>query len=285
MKNPTPAGSKPNIVIRGVTGQTITLEVDGEVREIANDTDALMAVLAQQDSPHLQVGEKIYNIGDIGQAEFKTIINRYYQESRRSFYLRLFLAVFVPVLAVIIAYLSYRNWVLRQPVVVTVSIVNQTPHPFLPLEKAAVTLVYGDKSETQEVEKEAIFKGIPASYRGKPVTARFQAEGFIPVEKSLVLKENHITLQVRRNDALAKIFGVVKEQGSGIRLEKVTVSIPGAVDVETVTDKDGKFVLAVPFALQRKQQRVRAYKPGYKEWDRFEPVIENEEMIISLTRE
>jgi hypothetical protein len=282
MNNQTQANSKKSVVIRGVTDQTITLDISGEVREISNDIDELKAILAAQASPKFQLGEKIYNIGEIGKAEFHTIINRYQQESRRSFYLRLFLFVFVPALAIIIAYLAYQNWVQRHPLVVTVTLANQTPHDYLPLKNARITLVYGDKTDTQTEDKEATFKGIPASFRGKRITVRFQAEGFTAVTREVELTGDPIVLPVKLGDAYAKIIGIVKEQGSEARLENVTVSVPGA---ETVTDRQGKFELSIPLAFQRKQQRVRAYKQGYKEWNRHEPVIENEEMIIYLEKE
>lgn len=281
MKKQSHSTGKQNIVIKGVTQQSITLDIDGEVQEINNNIDELKTVSERLDSPKVQVGEKIYNIGEIGQAEFKTIINQYRQESRRSYYLRLFMFIFVPVLAVSIAYLLYQYRVLQQPLVFTVTITNQTPNPYLPMEKATVTLEYGDERKTRVVEKEAIFKGIPANFREKPVRVLFQSEGFIPIDKSFNLTKNHIDLPVKRNENFAKIVGIVKEQGSGSRLGDVKVS---AGDAVATTDGEGKFTLSIPFSMQRKQQRVRAYKEGYKEWDRIEPVIANVETIIYLQK-
>jgi len=281
MKKQSNKTENKNIAIQKVSDSAITLKINGEVKEIPNDIGELTTILEQLNSQNVRVGEKIYNIGEIGQAEFKTIINQYQQESRKSYYLRLFLFVLVPALAIGVSYLLYQYWVLQQPVVFTVAINNLTPHPFLPLEKAKITLVYGDKRETQEVETEAVFKGIPANFRGDVIKILFQSEGFESIDTSLVLTENHIDLPVKRNSAYAKIFGIVKDAGTGSRLEGVKISVQ---DVFTESDKNGRFTLHIPFDQQRKQQRVRANKAGYIEWDRTEPVIENFETIIRMQK-
>ncbi|MDX1943759.1 MAG: NB-ARC domain-containing protein, partial [Saprospiraceae bacterium] len=59
-----------------MNNSTITLSVDGELQEIRNDIAALLDFLQQQQRESLQVGEKIYNIGEIGQAVFQNIIQQ-----------------------------------------------------------------------------------------------------------------------------------------------------------------------------------------------------------------
>ncbi len=76
MQNQSNLTDNHNIVLQGVSNSTITLSVDGELQEIRNDINALLAFLQQQQRESLQVGEKIYNIGEIGQAVFQNIIQQ-----------------------------------------------------------------------------------------------------------------------------------------------------------------------------------------------------------------
>ena len=80
MKNKSNKTENQNIAIQKVSDSVITLKINGEVKEIPNDIVALRAILEQLKSQNVQVGEKIYNIGEIGQAEFKTIINQVERE-------------------------------------------------------------------------------------------------------------------------------------------------------------------------------------------------------------
>lgn len=282
MNNTTHKNSNQNITVQRVTAKTITLNINGKLKEINNDIGELRAILEKLNSSNVQFGEKIYNIGEIEKAEFKTIVNQFQQESKRSYYLRLFLFVIVPTLAICIAYLLYQYWWLQQPVVLTVAIDNLTPNSNLPLEKANITLVYGDKSEKQEVKDEAIFKGIPASFRGEDVEILFKAEGFFAVDTTIELSENLITLPIKRDDTYARIFGIVKEEGRENRLENVIVFIED-FGISDTTDENGAFNLLIPFENQREQQRVVARKNSYKVWDRIEPVIKDYQTTIYLT--
>jgi len=74
MNNQTNINGNQNIVIQSATNSTISIRVNDEVREIRNDIDALMQLLQEFQKQQFQVGEKIYNIGSIGQAEFINIM-------------------------------------------------------------------------------------------------------------------------------------------------------------------------------------------------------------------
>jgi len=76
MQNESHIHGNHNIVIQGVSNSTITLSVDGELREIRNNLAALLEFLQQQQREAVQLGEKIYNINEIGQATFQTILQQ-----------------------------------------------------------------------------------------------------------------------------------------------------------------------------------------------------------------
>jgi len=59
-----------NIVIQNISDSTITLKVDGEVREIRNQLAELKALLQTMQVQKVQYAEKIYNIEHIDEASF-----------------------------------------------------------------------------------------------------------------------------------------------------------------------------------------------------------------------
>lgn len=280
MKDETKIPGNKHIFIQSVTSNTITVKVNDEVREIPNDVAALQKLIQAQGQTTFQAGEKIYNIGEISEANFTEIIHQNFPESRTSRYLKIFLFIFVPVLAISFAVLYFRYQQMQQPLVFSVALENLTPNPELPFEKGKITLKYGDKTETQEVEQEAVFRGIPANFRGKLVAVQFEAEGFFKKDTSFILSDNHLLLPVRRDSSLARIFGLVKDD-AGNPVADVQISVQ---DLMARSDVAGRFTLLIPFNRQRKEQRIRAFKPGYNLWDISSPVIANEEMAIILTQ-
>jgi tetratricopeptide (TPR) repeat protein len=67
-----------NIVIQGVSDSTITVSVNGETQEIRKDIAELKALLAKNQTTSFQSGEKIYNIGEINEANFGTIVHQHH---------------------------------------------------------------------------------------------------------------------------------------------------------------------------------------------------------------
>ncbi|MFZ2898650.1 MAG: hypothetical protein WA004_08515 [Saprospiraceae bacterium] len=65
-----------NIVIQNVTGSRLTLNINGEVREIQNQLDELKALLKEYKTQIFQFAEKIYNIGHIDNAIFNHILQQ-----------------------------------------------------------------------------------------------------------------------------------------------------------------------------------------------------------------
>lgn len=276
------ASKNHNIIIQKVTEPTITITVDGKVQRIPNNNVALQTLLEQHQTQQIQIGEKVYNIGEIGQAEFNTIVNQYHQESKSSRYLRWVLLIFVPLLALGLAYFWYQNKVLSEPLVFSVRVDNHTPNSELPQPEAKITLNYGDKTETQLVATEAIFKSIPANFKNEKIQVKCEVEGFFNIDTTLALTDKLLIVPIYRDNSLASISGNVSLDTSSdqlIALEGVEVEVQ---HLRTLTDGNGNFTLQIPFAQQRVQQRVIIRKKGYNTWDQTVPVIANEQMKITL---
>ncbi|MCU0446182.1 MAG: carboxypeptidase-like regulatory domain-containing protein [Microscillaceae bacterium] len=262
--------------------QEKTILINGETHKIPQDLTALQEILAKQGENSFQIGEKIYNIGEIGQAEFSNIIHQHYQESRSSQWLKIFLYFLVPLLSISLSVVLYRSWVQSQPLTLTVKLQNLTPNKDLPLEKAKISLVYGDKTEAQDaVNQEVTFKGLPASLSGQKVILRFESQGFVSLDTQVVLSKNVLMLAVKRDNSLGKVFGLVKDT-NGKPLAGVKITIQD--DLSTLSNEEGRFSLPIPFAKQRKEQTIRAFKAGYQLYTRLEPIIENEETLIVLDK-
>jgi hypothetical protein len=58
-----------NIIIQGITDSSITLEVNGATQEIQNEMATLNALLEQMNAQQVQMADKIYDLGELGQAD------------------------------------------------------------------------------------------------------------------------------------------------------------------------------------------------------------------------
>ena len=67
---------KPHITLQSVDKEAITLEVNGEIKQILRKLDALKELLKNQQSTSFQTADKIYNIGSINEANFGYLIDK-----------------------------------------------------------------------------------------------------------------------------------------------------------------------------------------------------------------
>ena len=201
-------------------------------------------------------------------------------ESKTSRNVRVYLLVFVPLLAITTAVLYYRYQQLQKPLLLTVRLDNQTPNPELDkgFKEANLILSYGGKADTQSIVNETTFKGIPANYGKEAVSLKFTAEGFYTIDTTVVLNKEAFILPIRRDDTYARMMGIITDE-DGNPLAGATVSIQNMAET---TNAQGQFSLDIPFEKQRKQQRLSVTKAGFKPWDRFEPVFPNEIIRIQL---
>lgn len=65
-----------NIVIQGVTNSTITVNVNGESKEIEKKLDALQSLMEQLAAPSIQSANNTYPIGSITNANFGFLVNQ-----------------------------------------------------------------------------------------------------------------------------------------------------------------------------------------------------------------
>lgn len=202
------------------------------------------------------------NIGD------KTI----HTESETSKRLRLFLFLFVPMLALVGAYFWYQYQLGKQPLHLKVLIENQTPNPQLSNPIGRLTLTYGGKSEPKpNIQKEAFFEKIPAAFREEIFRLTCEAAGFVKVDTSFKYVPV-MTLPVRRNDDLATIKGFIYDtENHPIEGVKIALECCNAR-----TDIEGAFTLRIPFEHQLEDQRLDLSKTDYIPKSTTTPVIKGE---------
>ncbi|MBL4649112.1 MAG: hypothetical protein JKY03_05225 [Aureispira sp.] len=58
-----------NIIIQGITDSSITLQINGATQEIQNEMATLNALLEQMNVQQVQMADKIYDLGELGQAD------------------------------------------------------------------------------------------------------------------------------------------------------------------------------------------------------------------------
>ena len=76
MANKAEVQGHQNIVIQGVTDSTITVQVNGELTEVLNKLDDLLAFVKTQGGQTIQSAEKTYDIGAINEANFGYLVSR-----------------------------------------------------------------------------------------------------------------------------------------------------------------------------------------------------------------
>lgn len=177
--------------------------------------------------------------------------------------------------------LGWNEYVkMKTPLALTLMLKNRTPNPELPFEGGTISLQYGDKTDTQPIQTEANFKGIPANFWGEELALHFEANGFVTIDTIFELLSNSLTLPIRRDNSLGRIFGTVKD-GNGNPLSGVEILVQ---DLSARSKPNGTFELIIQFDKQRKQQRVVANLKGYQPWDYTFPVSDKEEVSIILQK-
>ncbi len=201
----------------------------------------------------------------IGDKNFQT-------ESKTSQWLHLFLYLFVPLLALSIAYLWYR----AQPIALTVAIQYQEVNADLAFTEGTITLYHGEKPDVKTIMKEAIFTDIQ---RSEKVSLHFSAEGFVSIDTALPAGESLVRLPIRRDNSLARIFGTVRD-GQGRAVAGVTIRVQE--DLTTKTLSDGTFSLSLPPEKQHIKQHVEVLKNGQVVWDYTQPIMADGGIEIQL---
>ena len=122
---------------------------------------------------------------------------------------------------------------------------------------------------------------MPYRFKGTPVHLVFEAEGYQTID-TVVRAQRSVTLTLRRNNELGRVFGRVCDFESGQPIEGATVSL---LDYTSVTDAMGQFSIEIPFSRQDATQRVLVAKEGYRSWDELYRPSDTEPWLISLEKE
>ncbi len=255
-------------------------EIEESIKESSSHNNSA-ALRTEMEKATSIINSKNVVIGSTISGENITIGDQtIHTESETSRRLRLLLFVLVPILAIAGAFFWYQYEKMQTPLALTVTVDNRTPNPELPFEGGTLRLQYGDKTDTQSIQTEANFKGIPANFRGEELALHFEANGFVTIDTSFELSSSVLTLPIRRDNSLGRVFGTVKD-GNGNPLVGVAIRVQ---DLNTISSSNGTFELPIPFEKQRKQQRVTVSLNGYKPWDYTFPVSAKEEISIILQK-
>lgn len=166
----------------------------------------------------------------------------------------------------------------KEPSYLTVSLIDKSPNPNIQLEKTKITLNYNGKRESQFVKEEATFSGIPSNFKGENISLQIESEGFVTIDTSIELSKNNISIPLVRDKSLSRMFGFIKDE-NGNPISDANVSIQ---NIDTTSTTSGYFQLNIPTYKQRKSQRLRIFKKGFKIWDNESPVLENEAIEVIL---
>ena len=248
--------------------------------EIEEQEQQAPAIKAEVERYTFKIEKNVVKNSTITAGGNVTIGDTVHTESTTSRRLRLFLYAFVPILAIAVAFFYIKNEQLKEPLNLTVIVKDATPNPNIPLSKATVTLTYGDKTEKQTVEKEATFKGIPANFKNQNATLEIEADGFATLIHPFILSDNTLTVPLSRDNSLAMISGQIKDaKGYPVADAQVTVQ-----DITVSSGSGGFYRVQIPADKQRKTQRVKAFKQGFKVWDYETPVVQGEPINIILLK-
>lgn len=265
-----------NQIRAGLLGLLEEIEDNIAIPELAKEVDQYIKGIS---------GKNIVSGSTISAGGNVTIGDQYQTvtESKTSRNVRVFLLVFVPIIAIGAAVLFYQYRQMQQPLSLAVSLENLTPNPNLSFKGGKITLVYGGKPEPKAIDRgeEIVFRGIPANYRREQVQVKFEADGFASIDTTIHLNHENLILPIRRDDTYARLFGVVSDEATLLPLEGVIIKVQ---DLLTKTDENGIFDLSIPFEKQRLQQRLSVTKKGYRPLDRTEPVVKNAETLINLQK-
>jgi hypothetical protein len=165
-------------------------------------------------------------------------------------------------LPLLVLFLGFYTFEYFTPFNMTVKVNEVYGIPSLPFTEGKITLTYEDKSETHSINDELVFKQISAKYKGKTARLVFSAQGYETIDSTISMKKM-TELPIRRDHSLSLIFGAVKDEDNK-PLKDVVISV---LDIKTTTDETGAFRLNIPLEKQKEEQRLTAFKEGYRLWD------------------
>lgn len=171
-------------------------------------------------------------------------------------------AVYYFLLPLLVLTGAFATFSYFQPTDITIKIKEVRSITGLPFQQGKIALTYGDKTETQVIKDEVIFKQIPSKYKRAKLKLSFISKGYSSID-TLIIASKFVEIPIRRDNSLGVIFGWVRDENN-IPLKGVQIAIK---DLITETDANGKFHINIPLPKQAEKQRLTALKPGYQLWD------------------
>jgi len=168
-------------------------------------------------------------------------------------------AVYFFLLPLLVLVGSMTAFYYYQPVDMTVMMKEVRFIPGYPFREGQLILTYGNKSETLQVEKEAIFKQIPSRFKNESLKLTFTSPGYETID-TLIKAGHFIELHIKRDNSLAIIFGTFRDDN----MDPISDVLITVKDLQTKTDKNGRFRIEIPPNKQEPEQNLTASKKGYK---------------------
>ncbi len=214
----------------------------------------------------------ISQFADIGYDEIvRRLDDIYYQNEKSTKLRRILLGLFA--FAVVVGAAVFFAWSYFTPINVRVSLTEDQAFavPNLPFQEGKLTLSYANVSPITTTitgdQPSALLDNIAYKNRKSPLHIQFAAVGFCPID-TVVAMEEAVTLQIRRNDALATLFGYVQdEQGAPVANATLTIQ-----DIQIQSDSLGYFRFNIPPAKQKQTQSLQALKAGFEVWTHHQGV-------------
>jgi len=160
---------------------------------------------------------------------------------------------------------------------------------YQPNRNNTLALYIGNELEQNEVDKKGIidFKNIPSKYRDTEILAKLNLKGwqFAKTHSNqtyLVLKNNHINLEIEPDESLSVLFGQIKDdQGNFVRGAHISLKAGKIIEQ---TDQFGRFELKIPIELQEEEQQMQIVKEGFELWNRKVYPGLQKELLIQLKK-
>ena len=191
------------------------------------------------------------------------------------------------VVLLLVACFALLTWRLLTPLQMKVNITEDADYaiPTLPFEGGTLQCEYAGNAlqhiSLSPDNTTVYLNDIPYCFKRSPVHLVFEADGYQTID-TVVRVQRAVTLRIRRNNELGRVFGRVCDFESGQPVEGAIVSL---LDYTAITDALGQFSIEIPFGQQDATQRVLVAKEGYRSWDELYRPSDTEPWLISLEKE
>lgn len=248
-----------------------------------------------------QTADKIYNIENIDKATFngdKTPEPVTPQSSKPNHLWKYIIGLGV-IMGILGSTAEFCNWIkptpssstaTSAPFDITVFVHDKTGQHihYLQNKGEVVMNLKTDKRDERIGDKgEVNFKQIPGEFARTSVTLyldKLDGDAYQvthPDSQYVLTPDKAIYLETY-NSNIARLKGMVRDKATGKRIEGAKVCIEDAC---VLTGANGRFLLPIPEALQKRSHTVTVQKEGYQEYIKNNPMTTADDLEVSLTAE